>query len=469
MQPEIRIADIPLHATAPEMPQLLAAWEARSGAPGGVPLEDLLAGVEDLRADMQILEERGGRWRVRTPCAAADVARGRPAGDGSALPGSGVVLGRAMAEGRPVLEVGAASPADGVEGWERLVLPCRTKEGIPTVVALTRPRLSREDLLGAVLDATCDGMMSVRALRDGRGRLTDAVILTANRQAADYCGHPVSRLVGGRLKDLFPGLRSRAFWSRCLRVITERTTERFELNLSHRQLDTWLRITAVPLDDGFVLSFHDITDLKYALFEAECSREELAAEVAQRKALESELRRLSLTDDLTGVLNRRGFSGSVRTQTAAARRYGQALALVAIDIDHFKRINDRHGHAAGDTVLMAVAAFFADTIRRDLDLLGRVGGEEFMILLPQTELPGALILAERIRSGLADLPVETEGGTLRITASFGVRTYDPTLDADTFLNDADKALYAAKAAGRNRVVAWAEEMAGAEREMEGVG
>jgi diguanylate cyclase (GGDEF)-like protein len=296
--------------------------------------------------------------------------------------------------------------------------------------------------------------MSLRAVRDRGGEVVDAVIMSANGRACDYAGHPVWRLVDGSLRDLFPGLLGTGFWERCVRVVEERTTERFEVNLSHERLDTWLRLTVAPLEDGFVMSFSDITDLKYALFEAEVSRQELAGEIEQRRALEAELRRLSVTDDLTGVLNRRGFADAVRAQTALATRYRHDLSVLALDIDHFKLINDRFGHAAGDAVLTAVAALFVEAARMDVDIVGRVGGEEFMILLPHTALSGALAFAERLRLLLETTGIPMGGEAVRVTTSIGARAFAPGMTSDQMLLDADKALYRAKALGRNRTVAF---------------
>ncbi len=157
---------------------------------------------------------------------------------------------------------------------------------------------------------------------------------------------------------------------------------------------------------------------------------------------------MATTDELTQVHNRRHFFALAGTQFATARRYGLPLAVLMLDIDHFKAINDGYGHAAGDDVIREVAGRLADGIR-EVDILGRYGGEEFALLLPCTG-EDAAILAERLRVAIATTAVGTAAGPLAVTVSVGVAVADPA-DADlgATLARADAALYAAKRAGRN--------------------
>jgi diguanylate cyclase (GGDEF)-like protein len=163
---------------------------------------------------------------------------------------------------------------------------------------------------------------------------------------------------------------------------------------------------------------------------------------------------LASTDPLLGIANRRYFRSACEKELARYQRSGEAFSLLVADIDHFKRINDQHGHMVGDAVLVAVAKNL-QTHLRPFDLLGRWGGEEFVVLLPACPLPVALQVAERLRSSIEEWsqPEITPSGTpIPITVSLGVATYlgvEPTLD-DLFRR-ADKALYRAKSAGRNRV------------------
>ena len=155
------------------------------------------------------------------------------------------------------------------------------------------------------------------------------------------------------------------------------------------------------------------------------------------------LRRLALHDSLTGAVNRRGYMDRL----AQAQQQQALLSLVMIDIDHFKRINDRHGHAAGDGVLREVAARLRRQMR-GADLLGRLGGEEFALLLPATDLAGALAQAELARQALRREPMVIAG---TVTASFGVAQWDGSESAADWLHRADLALYEAKRRGRDQV------------------
>lgn len=163
------------------------------------------------------------------------------------------------------------------------------------------------------------------------------------------------------------------------------------------------------------------------------------------------LREQAATDHLTGVLTRRIWESAARREVLRSRRHGDPIAVICTDIDHFKAVNDRFGHAGGDAVLIATTSILAASIR-ETDLLGRTGGEEFTILCSGTAIEDAMMLAERCRAALAERPVEWQGKAMPVTASFGVAA----LRADDALEDmvmrADEALYKAKHAGRNRVV-----------------
>ncbi len=182
-------------------------------------------------------------------------------------------------------------------------------------------------------------------------------------------------------------------------------------------------------------------------------QKELTQVVAERTAdLENktrELERLATIDTLTGLLNRRSFSERAKLSLKEAQRYGHACSLVLLDIDHFKQINDRFGHAMGDEVLLAVAQRLKTQLR-GTDLFGRWGGEEFTILLPHTSRQGALGLCERFAESLSSKPVEAVD---RVTASFGVVALEEQEDLDSLLRRADQAMYTAKRAGRNRIEA----------------
>lgn len=161
---------------------------------------------------------------------------------------------------------------------------------------------------------------------------------------------------------------------------------------------------------------------------------------------------LARTDELTGVNNRRAFTELGAQALQQARRYNRALALVMFDIDRFKSINDNLGHAAGDRVLHAIGAELRRVLRVP-DIAGRLGGEEFAVLLPETPEREAVMFADRLRSDLAALSVPYDNATIRFTCSFGVAALTEDVKTlDTLLNRADGAMYRAKGEGRNRVV-----------------
>ena len=176
---------------------------------------------------------------------------------------------------------------------------------------------------------------------------------------------------------------------------------------------------------------------------------ELASAYRLLKENEAKIHELMLTDPLTGVANRRALNERLQAELQRCHRYGRALGCILLDVDHFKTINDRHGHLIGDRVLQALARLLRSAVR-ELDFVARYGGEEFVILLPETDLAGATRFAERLRREIAGLRVPQ--GPAMITASFGVTACNPGDSPDDLLRRADEALYAAKHDGRDRVV-----------------
>lgn len=200
----------------------------------------------------------------------------------------------------------------------------------------------------------------------------------------------------------------------------------------------WILVNATPVfEDGVLREV-------FASFE----------DISQRVHLAGELRRKAATDELTGLANRRSFVERLHAEFARLRRHpARQCSLVALDLDHFKQINDRLGHAAGDAVLAHAAATMRLATRED-DVLARWGGEEFMVLLPDTGSDEALALAERLRQAIEAEVVHHGGREVRVTVSAGVATMTAAdASAEAALYRADDALYQAKAQGRNRVVA----------------
>jgi len=167
---------------------------------------------------------------------------------------------------------------------------------------------------------------------------------------------------------------------------------------------------------------------------------------------EARLREMATTDAMSGLWNRRHFLVLAQAEVEHARRHGRSLAVVMADIDHFKRVNDEHGHDAGDRVIQHVAAQLRTQLRSG-DLIGRWGGEEFILLLPGCDAQGAAQLCERMRQHIAGSPCDTSSGAVPVTVSFGVMPLLVDAPFEQAVQQADAALYRAKGAGRNRVVA----------------
>lgn len=216
-------------------------------------------------------------------------------------------------------------------------------------------------------------------------------------------------------------------------------TLEFEL-IGNKGTRRWLETHAAPLRDktGSVVSLIGIT-----------------RDVTERRALLSRLEQQSHTDKLTGLHNRGHFCSLTELELARVGRYGGTLSMLMFDIDGFKEIDDRYGQKAGDLVLIGLAETCRATLR-EMDIAGRLGGEEFAILLPETDGPKAIEAAQRLRLAIAANQTELpDGSSLAITASFGVTSVDGRqIDLDALMHELDAALEDAKSAGRNRIFAF---------------
>ncbi|MBK3736610.1 PAS domain S-box-containing protein/diguanylate cyclase (GGDEF)-like protein [Azospirillum brasilense] len=262
-------------------------------------------------------------------------------------------------------------------------------------------------------------------------------IVFANQEAARILGQSGDALVGRHFLDFVEesGIDDqRDAFLRCLRK-RELVRSQDGVMVSTDGERTCVQVSMSPLPwDGLPVIYVLIND------------------VTALKESEERLRRLSITDPLTGVSNRRHFVEAAEQELTRARRHGRPVTLLMLDLDHFKSINDTHGHAVGDEALRTFTAA-GRALLRENDLLGRTGGEEFAILLPDTDVAGARMVAERIRRRTAELAVPSGDQAVRFTVSIGVACCAAgTRDVDAMLSSADEALYRAKAAGRNRVV-----------------
>ena len=284
-------------------------------------------------------------------------------------------------------------------------------------------------------------------------RLQDQHVVLANERCAALFEVPLAEVIGQRTRDYYENPEERD-------VIIEKL-------LKDGQLDSVL----VRLKRRSGTSFW--AELSARIVELDGQRCSLVGvfDVTAQKDLEEQLRALATRDSLTGAVNRRHFVELAQRERERCLRSGTPLSLCMFDADHFKDVNDQYGHVVGDHVLSAIAQAATSVLRKS-DVLGRVGGEEFAILLPDTKLPGALVLAERVRAAVADVELQTADiapdSSVESTPDAGARRRESSIGAtisigvaelraeepfENLLKRADRALYAAKDLGRNRVQA----------------
>ncbi|MFT3813562.1 MAG: diguanylate cyclase [Acidovorax sp.] len=284
----------------------------------------------------------------------------------------------------------------------------------------------QKELLDAVLD-NVQGLVYVK----GANRR----FLYANRHLATVFGRPVEEIVGRLDSELMPRDVADAFWEKDLHMLATGEHYAGEASLvdaAGRLRHYWSVVVPWSGFDGMPALIGLITD------------------ITELHALKEELQRQACSDSLTGVANRRSFFERAELEFGRSRRHDTPLSLIAIDMDHFKRINDEYGHPVGDRVLQAFV-LCCQRLLREQDLCARTGGEEFCILLPGTPAEAAQAVAERIRAESAAFGFGPEHPALRMTASFGVSgigAADPHFG--TLFSRADRALYTAKQQGRDR-------------------
>lgn len=377
------------------------------------------------------------------------------------------VYDRVRNDGKPLYTIHRSVASARVMMWERLILPVKASSGGDILVVYNSPVQIKDELLSAILDSSPDGIAAFRPLFDQDGQIVDAVVITANRRVAELAGKAIETIIDARLTEAFAGTEIASQWDRFKSVMANKAALTFEIGQESGAAQHWFRVHVRPLRDGFLVNISDITDLKNACLALEKRAKQLADEVGQerrtrealveeisaREMIESELRRIADADTMTGILNRRSFLECTERGAAIARAKSQPLALILADIDHFKVVNDTYGHPAGDAVIIAVVERLSSRIRA-ADLIGRIGGEEFGICLARVSEDAALRIAETLRRALADEPILLpDGQALTVTASFGVATLESDETVPELLERTDRALYAAKQAGRNCTVA----------------
>jgi diguanylate cyclase (GGDEF)-like protein len=304
---------------------------------------------------------------------------------------------------------------------------------------MTKPILEASGFAASILDALSSHICVID---------NDGVIVAVNRAWQDFTEEnpPVSTHagVGAQYLDVCrsasgPDSEDAAKFALGVQSVLQGKAASFEMEYSCHSptQNRWFSGDVTPLENergGAVISHTTITD---------------------RKLLELELARLAEMDSLTGLPNRRYFLETASMEVERVRRFGTAASLVMIDLDHFKAVNDTYGHPVGDEALRCLTQV-CEKLLRQIDVIARIGGEEFAVMLPGTDEAGAVSVAEKLRHAVCETPVKSGQNQFNITASFGaaeVRASDTGIDE--CLARADSALYAAKHAGRNRVMSFA--------------
>ncbi|NYS62083.1 GGDEF domain-containing protein [Vreelandella salicampi] len=320
-------------------------------------------------------------------------------------------------------------------------------------------------LFGVIRDITEEWAQQQhhRRLASSLENTDEAIVMTnpsgfitwANSAFTRITGFPEADFLGRKPGDFLQGPETDPATIAYMRsMLSRRESFTTEVLNHHRDGHTyWVRISCQPDFDendqllGFSTIQSDITNEKEL-------RLNLQEKINSGKILQERLRYIASHDELSEMPNRRYFMTQAEIEIGRCRRHDHDLCLLLADLDHFKTINDTHGHAAGDSVIKAFATLCENTLRHH-DLAARIGGEEFAILLPETDLEGGQVLAERLRQALANTPAMINGEPIFVTASIGV-TMAAHNDADvgTMLARADKALYQAKTGGRNQVISW---------------
>ncbi|BAI71986.1 hypothetical protein AZL_013480 [Azospirillum sp. B510] len=282
-----------------------------------------------------------------------------------------------------------------------------------------------EERLEAILEQSPVGV-SVSRRDDGR-------IIFVNTRFSELIGLPREKLIGSRARDYY-----------------------LDSNQHHRVLER-LRggggVTNMEVQfkraDGS--PFWTLFTVNQAVIQGVAVNLAWIYDYTERRSMEEALRDMASRDPLTGIYNRRSFMEMARSQLARAHRFHEPLSVFVLDVDHFKRINDTFGHATGDDALRMVAAG-CQAILREYDILGRLGGEEFVVVLPGATADESRVVAERVRRHLARMPIEAPDGTFRLTVSIGIAGLEGATDTlERAIHRADLALYRAKHLGRNRV------------------
>lgn len=349
-----------------------------------------------------------------------------------------------------------------VHRWECLFLPMEDAKKSRMFVALCIPREFKHEFYRQLLDLAPEAALVALPLRDEANEVIDARLIYANRMACDLMGFEAGIEPGQTsISAIFPAPIGSNGWERNLAVLRTGKPQTFEFQHRTERSSNWFRVVSRPAKDGLVVFFQDITEQKRTLLELEHQKKMLIEEMEQRRSLEQELWSLAHLDPLTALPNRRAFRDTARLKLAEAQTAHRPCAMVSLDIDHFKHVNDAYGHAAGDTVLRRVADIIRAPLRPNTDIAARMGGEEFSIVLPDTDIDAAIAFAEKLRKRIEQTVVVVGEHEIRPTVSLGVAMNRKSCDLDDLLDRSDRALYTAKRSGRNKVATEIEGATGA--------
>lgn len=345
-----------------------------------------------------------------------------------------------------------SGPLSRVHRWECLFLPMEDKEHHRMFVALCMPREYKDDFLRTLFENAPDATLVGIPVRDSHNEIVDATIIFANRLAAEHSERAeASALIGTSLCRMFGDVAASGAWDRHLTVLRSGKAQSFEYHHRSETASRWFRVSSTPIKDGVLVTFSDITEAKRALLELEHQKKMLMDEMEQRRGLEQELWALAHLDPLTSLPNRRAFRDAARLKLAESQTAHRPCAVISLDIDHFKRVNDAYGHGAGDTVLRRIADIIKAPLRPNTDVAARMGGEEFAIILPDTDTDAAIAFAEKLRKRIEQSVVIVGENEITPTVSLGVAMNRKSADLDDLLDRSDRALYTAKRTGRNKV------------------
>ncbi|MBY6263376.1 diguanylate cyclase [Azospirillum sp. 412522] len=324
--------------------------------------------------------------------------------------------------------------------------PICTAEGVMRMVNLTKAAF-RDDsgkpagIVGAIHELTevrpneerLDAILEQSPIGVSVSRRDDGRIIFVNTRFAELIGLPREKLIGSRARDYYLDSNQH------LRVL-----ERLRGGGGVTNMEVQFKRA-----DGS--PFWTLFTVNQAVIQGIAVNLAWIYDYTERRSMEEALRDMASRDPLTGIFNRRSFMDMARAQMARAHRFHEPLSVFVLDVDHFKRINDTFGHATGDDALRMVAAG-CQAILREYDILGRLGGEEFVVVLPGATADESRVVAERVRRHLARMPIEAPDGTFRLTASIGIAGLEGANDTlERAIHRADLALYRAKHLGRNRV------------------